>query len=107
MTIEQHSINHDISVANAMAATRTQTKTGSKRKVTIKDTKPITLPTSKTGRMLLHRAANNAAQFTGKFFFGATKRLSAVLPPALPPLPTHRDAIYLKGEPLPLYTAGY
>ena len=90
-----------------MAETSTNTTTRSKRKVTIKDTKSITPPKSKTGHMLLHRAANNAAQFTDKFFFGATKRLSAVLPPALPPLPTHRDAIYLKGEPLPLYTAGY
>ena len=94
------SVNFNLSpTTNASTQVATSKPNRSKRTVTFKPGNPTPTPKTKTGHSLLRRAAQNAASFTGKYLFGSHTTPSAVLPPILPPIPTHRDELYSQGEP--------
>ena len=121
MTLQEHSDAHDASVAHAMSLHPTHSthpsvypnkstklnSNQSKRKVTFKPDKNAPVSNTKTGHMLVQRAAMKAASFTGKFLFGNPGIMTTVLPRATPAVPTHRDKLFLKGKQQSITSTGF
>ena len=120
MTLKEHRDTHDASVAHAMSLypnistdpSTTQNKikpnpNQPKRKVSFKPDNNAPVSNTKTGRMLVRRAAMKAASFTGKFLFGNPGVMTTVLPRSTPAVPMHRDRLFFKGKRQYISSTGF